>query len=44
VRLGIELKTTFFDDEMQRNVVAEIPGTDPALKDQVVMLGGHFDS
>jgi Zn-dependent M28 family amino/carboxypeptidase len=29
---------------MQRNVVAEIPGTDPALKDQVVMLGGHFDS
>jgi carboxypeptidase Q len=26
------------------NVVAEIPGTDPALKSQVVMLGGHLDS
>ncbi len=26
------------------NVFAEIPGTDPALRDQVVMLGGHFDS
>jgi hypothetical protein len=26
------------------NTVAEIPGTDPRLKDQVVMLGGHLDS
>ncbi len=26
------------------NVVAEIPGTDPALKSEVVMLGGHLDS
>jgi len=26
------------------NVVAEIPGTDPKLKSQVVMLGGHLDS
>ena len=26
------------------NVVAEIPGTDPALKSQLVMLGGHLDS
>jgi carboxypeptidase Q len=25
-------------------VFAEIPGTDPALKDEVVMLGGHLDS
>jgi len=24
--------------------VAEIPGTDPALKDEIVMLGGHLDS
>jgi len=24
--------------------VAEIPGVDPALKDQIVMIGGHFDS
>jgi len=26
------------------NVVAELPGTDPLLKDEIVMLGGHFDS
>jgi hypothetical protein len=26
------------------NVVAEIPGTDPKLKSQLVMLGGHLDS
>lgn len=26
------------------NVVAEIPGTDPKLKSELVMLGGHLDS
>lgn len=26
------------------NVVGEIPGTDPKLKSQLVMLGGHLDS
>ena len=26
------------------NVIAEIPGTDPVLKDEIVMLGGHLDS
>jgi carboxypeptidase Q len=26
------------------NVVAELPGTDPKLKDEVVLLGGHLDS
>lgn len=26
------------------NVIAEIPGTDPRLRDEVVMLGGHLDS
>jgi carboxypeptidase Q len=30
------------DDLMSFNVVAEIPGSD--LKDELVMLGGHFDS
>ncbi|MBX9927628.1 MAG: M28 family peptidase [Gemmatimonadaceae bacterium] len=31
-------------DSIGYNVIAEIAGTDPALKDQVVMLGGHLDS
>ena len=26
------------------NVIAEIPGNDPALKDEVVLLGAHLDS
>jgi carboxypeptidase Q len=26
------------------DTIAEIPGTDPSLKDQVVMVGGHLDS
>jgi Zn-dependent M28 family amino/carboxypeptidase len=29
---------------MVYNTTAEIPGTDPQLKDQLVMLGGHMDS
>ena len=32
------------DHEHGFDTVAEIPGTDPALKEQVVMLGGHLDS
>ena len=26
------------------NVIAELPGTDPVLRDEVVMIGGHLDS
>ena len=26
------------------NIIGEIPGTDPALRDEVVMIGAHFDS
>ncbi len=32
------------DHEHGFNTIAEIPGTDPKLKDQVVMVGGHLDS
>jgi Zn-dependent M28 family amino/carboxypeptidase len=31
-------------DSQGVNVLAELPGTDPALRDEVVMVGGHFDS
>lgn len=31
-------------DSVGYNVVAEIPGTDPAIGREVVMLGGHLDS
>ncbi len=40
-----EMETRFYDDDLQAyNVVATIPGTDPDLKDELVMLGGHIDS
>ena len=43
VTLEVEVKSTIYDkDRLGYNVVAEIPGTDK--KDELVMLGGHFDS
>jgi len=45
VEMEAEIKTSFFDKDPQGyNVIAEIPGTDKKLKDEVVMLGGHYDS
>jgi Zn-dependent M28 family amino/carboxypeptidase len=45
VKLEIDVKTSFLTHDFKAyNVVAEIKGTDPKLKDEVVMLGGHLDS
>ena len=45
VELSLNIKGKFYaDDTRGYNVVAEIPGADPTLKAQVVMLGGHLDS
>lgn len=44
VKLELNLQTRFTDDATAYNVIGEIPGTDNKLKDEVVMLGGHFDS
>lgn len=45
VQLEADVQTKFYDkDTKGYNVVAEIPGTDPKLKDEIVMLGGHLDS
>jgi carboxypeptidase Q len=43
LEMDVETKVTG-DHEHGFDTVAEIPGTDPALKDQVVMVGGHLDS
>ena len=43
VELDVETKFTG-DHEHGFNTVAEIPGTDPKLNDQIVMVGGHLDS
>lgn len=45
VQLELDMQNKFYPaDSTSFNVIAEIPGTDPALKDEVVLIGGHFDS
>ena len=45
VNLEMNVDTKFFGDhEHGYDTVAEIPGTDPKVKDETVMLGGHLDS
>ncbi len=45
VKLDVDVETAFDTKNTEAyNVVAEIKGTDPKLKDELVMLGGHFDS
>jgi hypothetical protein len=46
VKLRVNVQTKFYDADGGNayNVIAELPGSDPALKDEVVMIGGHLDS
>ena len=45
VRVEMDVSTHLLSDDTKGyNVVGEIPGTDPSLKAEVVMLGGHMDS
>jgi carboxypeptidase Q len=45
VTVSVAINTEFTGDHEQGyDTIAEIPGTDPKLKDQVVMVGGHLDS
>ncbi len=45
VTLEVNIETKFTGDhEHGFDTVAEIPGNDPKLKNQVVMVGGHLDS
>jgi carboxypeptidase Q len=43
VEINVDTKITG-EHEHGFDTIAEIPGTDPKLKDQVVMVGGHLDS
>jgi carboxypeptidase Q len=45
VQVEVELRTTFFsDDENDYNVIADLPGKDAELGQQLAMMGAHFDS
>jgi len=44
-QLRIEVGTRFYENDLNSyNVLAEIPGTDPMLRDEVVFVGAHLDS
>jgi carboxypeptidase Q len=45
VQLDVAIRTRFTQsDSLGYNVIADLPGTDPRLHGEVVMMGGHFDS
>ena len=44
VQMELDIKNTFTDNQKINNVIAEIPGTDPKLKNEVVLIGAHLDS
>jgi Zn-dependent M28 family amino/carboxypeptidase len=45
VSLRVELRTrSFEEDRNSYNVIAEIPGQDPVLRNEIVLLGAHLDS
>lgn len=45
VSVEIDARVKFYDDNLNSfNIIGEIPGTDPRVKDEVVMIGAHFDS
>ena len=45
-RVELNVQTRFHDEATGNgfNIVAEMPGSDPVLKDEVVLIGAHFDS
>jgi carboxypeptidase Q len=45
VKLAVEIQATYHEDDRNtHNVIWEIPGTDNAVKDEIVMVGAHLDS
>jgi carboxypeptidase Q len=46
VKVELNIQTEFHEETTPNgfNLIAEIPGTDPKLKDEVVIIGAHFDS
>ena len=43
--MNVNIQAQYHDEDlMGYNTIAEIPGTDPNLKDEIVMVGAHLDS
>lgn len=44
VEMELEIKNSFTNNTKINNVIAEIPGTDPKLKNEIILIGAHLDS
>jgi hypothetical protein len=44
VEMEIDIQNKFNNTNKVFNVMGEIPGTDPGLRDEIVLLGGHYDA
>jgi hypothetical protein len=45
VKLELNMQNKFYpENKSSFNIIGDIPGTDPQVKDEVVLIGGHFDS
>ena len=45
ITLKLHLNVRFYENpNYNTNIIADIPGTDPSLDKQLVLVGGHFDS
>lgn len=44
VEMEVDIRNKFTDNQKINNIIAEIPGTDPKLKNEVVLIGAHLDS
>ena len=43
--LKLHLNTSFYEEKKYAvNIIGEIPGTDARLRDEIVLIGGHFDT
>lgn len=44
VEMELDIRNRFTDNQKINNVIAEIPGSDPKLKNEVILIGAHLDS
>ena len=44
VEMELDIRNSFSDNKTINNIIVEIPGTDPKLKNEIVLIGAHLDS
>lgn len=44
VEMEMDIRNSFSDNRAINNIIVEIPGTDPKLKNEIVLIGAHLDS